>query len=109
MVRMAEEMMAPGTECNTSARRFNHRNFLIGDIIAMNEEWAINENPCFIQVLNGGKPRRLPVIGHCPELFQKRRKASRAFSQKFYFVQCLCNVGTNWCACFMGKLGYCLV
>ena len=109
MICMAEEMMTPGTECDTCARVFNRGDFLVGKVIAMDKEWTIPENHSFIQVMNGGKPRRLPVIRHSPNLFQKRRKASRAFSQKFNFVQCLCNVGTNWCACFTGKLGYCLV
>src|SRR3990167_412799 len=55
----------------------------------------ISEDACFIQVMNGGKPRSLPVIRHSPKLSQKRRKDSRTFCQKFYFISCLCNMGTN--------------
>ena len=106
---MAEEMMAPGTECNASARGFNRGDFLVGHVIAVDEEWIIPEDACFIQILNRGKPRRLPVIRHGPKLSQKRRKASRAFCQKFYFILCLCNMGTNWCVCFDCELGNCLI
>ena len=109
MVRMAEEMMTPWAECDTCTIGFNHGYFLVSDIITMDKKWTIIENACFIQILNGGKPRRLPVIGHGPYLPQKRRKASRSFCQKFNFISCLCNMGTNWCACFDGELSYCLI
>ena len=41
MICMAEEMMTPGTECDTCARVFNRGDFLVGKVIAVDKEWTI--------------------------------------------------------------------
>src|SRR3990172_9855522 len=107
MVRVTKEMVTSGAECDTCARRFNHRNFLVGHVITVDKEWMVLEDSCFIQMLNGGKPWNLPVIRQSPKLSQERRKTSRAFCQKFYFISCLCNMGTNRYPCFACELGNC--
>ena len=78
---MAKEMMTPGTECNTSARGFNRGDFLVGHVITVDEKWAIPENPCFIQVLNGVSPGGCQLSGIARICFRKAGRLPVPFAR----------------------------